>query len=162
MTTTSFSRSSVVKRLLALTKSHPDLPNGVTVARGVPRAGATSDLIASGDTFGDETSVPTQKRGRLAYRDQYRIEVLCVAYKPGVYDFDAADAAVEHLAELVRTVVADHPQLVDEDSENDPSLCVTSAQVVLADGPSPFWIEDGTASAMRLEVAIDQRITGEA
>lgn len=162
MTTTAFSRSAVVKRLLALTKSHPDLPNGVTVARGVPREGATTDLIASGDTFGDETSVPTQKRGRLAYRDQYRIEVLCVAYKPGIYDFEPADTTVESYAEFIRTVVADHPQLVDQDSEADPGLCVTSAQVVLADGPSPFHTEEGTASAMRLEVAIDQRITGEA
>jgi len=161
MTTSTFSRSSVVKRLLALTQSHPDLPNGVTVCRGVPREGATTDLIASGDTFGDDTSVPTMRRGRLSYRDQYRVEILCVAYTPGVYEFDKADDLVESYAEFVRMVCADHPQLVDADSDDHPSLCVTSAQVVLADGPSPFHTQEGSASAMRLEVAIDQRITGD-
>ncbi len=158
MTAHTFSRTAVVKRLLTLIEAHQDRPSGVTVSRGVPRGGATSDLIASGDTFGDETSVPTMRRGRMSYRDQYRVELLCIAYTPGENKFEDADAAAEQLGELVRAVVADHPQLVDVDAEDSPDLCVTSAVLVLADGPSPFHTQDGSASVMRIEVAIDQRI----
>ncbi len=155
MTDSVFTRYAVVERLLALVRGHDDLLADVTVARGVPR-GRTDmlGLIASGEVIGDELTVPTMRRDRKAYRDQYRVEVLCMWWAEGDADFDETDRLVEQLAEVVRDVCATNPNLTVSGSD----LCVTSAVVVSADGPTGFHIDLGAASAMRLEVGIDVRI----
>lgn len=156
MTASTLTRSSVVQRLVDLVAAHDDLPADTTVSRGVPRDKTqTRRLIATGEITGDETSVPTMRRDRLTYRDQYRIEVLVIVWTDGDAEFTSSDDDCEQLAELVRDICAENPQLTVTGSD----LCVTSAVVARADGPTGFHTDLGAASAMRLEVAIDARIT---
>ena len=158
MSATRLTRSAVLRRLLRLIAASDDLPIGVTVHRGMPRGGPDSDLIASGDIAGDEISTPTMRSGRKATRDQYTIQLFCVAFVDGDDQFDDADDQAERLAEVVRAVLVDSPQLVDLTDRDEPDLCVTSAQISLADGPSPWHVDTGSASLVTLYVAVDQRI----
>lgn len=153
MTATTFTRSRVAQRLFDLIADAEDLPDDVEVLRSVRAATDRRAQIFQGDILGDTTSVPTMRAGRNTYRDQFRVEVFCVAWTAGDDTFADSDTAVEQLAEIVRSVVADNPQLTGDDT-----LCVTSAVVTLADGPNGYHTDHGSASAMRLEVSIDQRI----
>jgi hypothetical protein len=156
MTATRFTRTACVARLKALLDAAA--PSGVTVTRGVNRDPATGPLIAIGDMLGVESGVPAMRAGRKAYDDRFTIEVLCIAWRSGVPDFDEVDAAAEVLGEVVRSTLADHPQL-DDGTDGLPG--VVSAVVTLADGPAPWRTNIGVGSVMRLEITVHARISGD-
>jgi len=165
-TATRFTRTAALVRLLALLeltrRADPSLvPAETLVRRGLQRDPMTGGIVALGDLdyTGNGTAVPTMKRGRLAYNDQFSLEVLCIAWESGTADFTEVDALAERCAELVRVTLADHPQL-DQDGDGLPGL--TSATLTECDGPNPWYTPTGVGSGCRLLITFDTRIEGSA
>jgi hypothetical protein len=155
MSGSTFRRVASLRRLEALLR--PAVPTGAEVRRGVPREGLTGRIVALSDFLEVVTEVPTLKAERHAYRDVFALEVLCLAWDPGASTFDDVDTAAEELAEAVRAVVADHPQL-DQGGAGLPGL--VSCTVSRAVGPNPWHTPEGVGSAMLLELTLTTRITG--
>lgn len=160
-TATRFTRSAVVGRLLELIgdarAADPSaVPADTIVRRGLPRDPLAGAVIGLGDIEFVETAVPTLKTGRRHYDDRYRLEVLCIAWQAGADTFTVVDERAEDCAELVRSVLADHPQL---DRAGTGLAGVVSATIVQADGPNPWHTADGVGSAVRMFLELDTRIT---
>lgn len=161
-TATRFTRTAVIARLLELVAdaraADPSaIPADTIARRGLPRDPLSGAVIGFGDLEFVETSVPTLKTGRRHYDDRYRLEVLCIAWQAGADTFSEVDEIAEDCAELVRSVLADHPQL---DRLGTGLAGVVSATIVQVDGPNPWYTADGVGSAVRMFVEIDSRITG--
>lgn len=156
MSTTGFARVEALARLRSLLEDL-NSDHDLTITTGPPRDPQQEALIVIGDVEG-ELVVPHMTAGRKHYDDSFSVELLCIAWDPGAPDFADVDVRCQHLAELVRNTIADHPRL--EARVNADGLDgVVHAVIGRVDGPNRWWNAEGVGCAMRVNVDIVVRIT---
>jgi hypothetical protein len=155
MAVTGLRRVEAVNRLRYLLELAAD-ETDITVVVGPSSEPQQGKLITLGDISG-ELSVTHMNAGRKTSDDLFEIEVVCIAWEPGVDSFDECDLECQRICEMVRTAVADFPRL-ERDARSDGLDGVTFAVAGRLDGPNRWWNAEGVGAAMRLTVQVSIRI----
>lgn len=153
MSGTRSARVATRRRLVELLSAEPVGLDGTVVRYGTPPDAVNERSIWLGDITG-ETTVANMRAGRKARDDRYTIEVHCFAFALGDETGEAADLAVEELADAV--VDAVHADVTLGGVIEGLSWCAQLGGP--ANGPDAFRTDDGHGSYRTLSLTCQARL----